>query len=351
MALLGVPVGLGTSVDPGTATINGDAAVSVGLNASGINFSLKSASVTLAGSTYNGANHLMMFDSNGKYPAADGSAITNVMGGQGAALNSTNTWSAAQTFASSITIRSVGREIILSTSTTSNNIDIDQNGNISLQGGLVSIPAGTPFQANGTLTTPSGSIVAIQGGANFMVKVGTFDFNAGAATATISNLSAYLLSGETSVSSITWMVHYECVISSASQIFAASFNNDIGAHYNYVGYYMSNASVHPEGGTADKAIDLNPTNSGSNNTSFSGDISFHSAYRQTSAIIEFDYHGGFYVLSGSYGPVVGHGLWTGSAALNQINFTSNSAGSGSAPDHAGVPRCYMELWRNPWQHQ
>lgn len=50
---------------------------------------LNSSSVTLQGNTFNGVSQLVQLDGSGDYPAADGSAITNVTAGDVAAANVT----------------------------------------------------------------------------------------------------------------------------------------------------------------------------------------------------------------------------------------------------------------------
>jgi len=77
----------------------------VSLALTGATFSAKSSSVTLQGNTFNGASQLVKLDALSKLPAVDGSQLTNLPSTSGGAvLASTQTFTGANTFSSSVTI-------------------------------------------------------------------------------------------------------------------------------------------------------------------------------------------------------------------------------------------------------
>lgn len=77
----------------------------VSLALTGATFSAKSSSVTLQGNTFNGASQLVKLDALSKLPAVDGSQLTNLPSTSGGAvLASTQTFTGANTFTSTVTV-------------------------------------------------------------------------------------------------------------------------------------------------------------------------------------------------------------------------------------------------------
>lgn len=103
------------------------------LTLTGSTFSARGSSVTLQGNTFNTANTLVKLDSNGKMPAVDGSALTNLPSTEGGAvLAATQTFSGINTFTKNpITSFDYGTGTPTSTPTAIGNIYISTNtGNI-----------------------------------------------------------------------------------------------------------------------------------------------------------------------------------------------------------------------------
>ena len=157
---------ISASSNSGTITIASAASITSGgsLNLSGSGGYIIGASSIIASAFFGDASHL------------SGLAIENA----------TQTWTGANTFLSTFSVRSNGRQIIFSTGSTTNNILLDQNGNISFYPSLHNssstvIPQGSttdttfgPCLAGSTLTITtsggrvevlfSGTIINITGG-------------------------------------------------------------------------------------------------------------------------------------------------------------------------------------------
>ena len=146
--------------------------------------SIDPSSITKQGNTFNAASKLVQLDSNTKLPAVDGSQLTNLPStAGGAVLASTQTFTGANTFTSSVTITDGGKQttfIVTSSSTLSGVSTILPNYGIWADIKTPGTDAGTSTSGSWydrTLNSEiddTGNIGVVSGGVTLTLIAGTY---------------------------------------------------------------------------------------------------------------------------------------------------------------------------------
>jgi hypothetical protein len=326
MGVGGLVVGAGTGVDPSTVAISaalkyfggasggvfGVDSASVTVKSSGLirNSELDSSSVTLQGNAFNGNSQLIQTAADGKYPALNGSLITNI-GGVLSGLTA-------------------GKAVYASNSTT--------------------LAAGPTNVTSSSVTYPTGTTLYLAAGSAFNVDTTVStgqEIWVGSATVSNVAFATITLTGyAVDPSSISWRAKFNCNNAGAAR-YGFIFNGNNAAVYNsQADNGNTTSTLTGSGGAADNYADAQANSTVANSVGIILQIWFETAVGGSNGAVAYEGVGSVQISASTRRTTKFSGLFSGGATtLSSLGLGMSSTNSSNGMKLDSNFTCHWDLWR------